>query len=59
MHNKPTTTNTAMATDTRKTDLIEAVKTAETPEERYEAVRTLAAYNIEANRSVFDSLARK
>jgi hypothetical protein len=57
MHNKHA--NTTMATTTRKADLIAAVKTAETPEERSEAVRELAAYNIKANQDVFDSLARK
>lgn len=57
MHNKHS--NTTMATTTKKADLIEAVKTAETAEERSEAVRELAAYNIEANQDVFDSLARK
>lgn len=57
MHNKHS--NTTMATTTRKADLIEAVKTAETPEERSEAVRELAAYNIKTNQDVFDSLARK
>jgi hypothetical protein len=39
--------------------LIEAVKTAETPEERYKAVRNLAEYNMEAKSEVFDSLDRK
>lgn len=48
-----------MATSTRKAELVKAVKTAETPEERSEAVKKLADYNMEKNRDVFDSLARK
>lgn len=52
-------THTTMAIARRKADLIEAVRTAETPEERSEAVRELAAYNMEQNSEVFDSLARK
>lgn len=52
-------THTTMAIARRKADLIEAVRTAETPEERSEAVRELAAYNMKQNSEVFDSLARK
>lgn len=45
--------------ETREQELVEAIKTADTPEERREAVRALAQYNIERNRPVYDRLARK
>ncbi|WP_185715523.1 hypothetical protein [Halocatena pleomorpha] len=48
-----------MTSDTREENLVEAIKTADSPDERRKAVRELAKHNIERNRPVYDRLAQK
>lgn len=50
---------TPMTAITREQELIEAVKTASTPEKRLEAIRELAEFNIEQHQEIYDRLAEK
>jgi death-on-curing protein len=53
-------TEQIMATVTdREQELVEAIKTADTSDERRQAIRELATYNIEHHQPVYDALSRK